>query len=98
MHISISSRTSTRDVSGNFISPGSADQHAPLAFWPQYNLKDKPVLQWKKDNITTIPDGEFAPWCSSEAVPYFPWTPSDFNLAKTDFLNSAKVLGEFEKR
>ncbi|KAF8588227.1 alpha/beta-hydrolase [Ramaria rubella] len=28
----------------------------PGSFWPQYNLEDKPVLQWMKDNITTIRD------------------------------------------
>jgi len=50
----------------------------PGSFWPQYNLEDRPVLQWMKDNITIILD--------------------DFNLAKTDFLNSVKVLGEFEKK
>jgi hypothetical protein len=47
------------------------------AFWPTYNLKNKKVLQIKKDNVTLISD--------------------DFNLGKTDFLNSAKVLDEFEK-
>jgi len=49
----------------------------PGAFWPQYNLETKPVLQWKLGNITVIPD--------------------DFLVSKTNFLNSPKVLDEFEK-
>ncbi|GJJ08155.1 hypothetical protein Clacol_002363 [Clathrus columnatus] len=49
----------------------------PGSFWPQYNLKDIPVLQLMQDNITVIPD--------------------TFLVQKTDFLNSAEVLNEFEK-
>lgn len=37
----------------------SATSHSDFAaFWPQFTLKTKPVLQWMRDNITVIPDGE----------------------------------------
>ncbi|KIJ35514.1 hypothetical protein M422DRAFT_180686, partial [Sphaerobolus stellatus SS14] len=84
--------TSFTDAYINFVNnlnPGS--------FWPQYELKTKPVLQWLTGNITVIPDGKFYIYSMILKDIIDDVSVLDFLVTKTNFENSAKVLNEFEK-
>lgn len=62
--------------------------------WPKFDTKTKLLMGLQRDNVTVIKDGE-----SNILALFLPITKCvvDFNLAKTNFLNSATVLNEFEK-
>lgn len=78
-----------------------SDYHNSLdhitAKWPAYENGAKTVLQLIRNNITLINDGQ-----SSIAVKEFVLIFDfgyliDWDLEKTNFMNTAEVLNEFEK-
>lgn len=65
-----------------------------VASWPRFTSSGKEVLQLMRDNITAIRDGQWIV-CAMIILTYF--INTDFRVEKTDYLNSAEVLNEFEK-
>lgn len=67
-----------------------------LASWPPFTAKSKNLLQLMRNNVTVIPDS------TSHFIMYavtilILTSFKAFNLEKTQFLNSLKVLNEMEK-
>ena len=67
-----------------------------VAPWPQYKLSTKSVLQLMRNNITVIPDGTHFSDCEFNIV-LLSLGVTDFLLEKTNFLDSSRVLAEFQK-
>lgn len=81
---------------GNFLQLSSfriSAERLP-APWPQYTKAGKQVLQLMRGNITAIPDGVSTGWLMAFASLN---RTVDFDVDKTDFVNSARVLAEFQK-
>ncbi|KAF5349774.1 hypothetical protein D9758_010227 [Tetrapyrgos nigripes] len=76
----------------NFVN----DLNPGLNGWPAYTPEDRQVMQLLRDNITVISDGEDAqlPMSVGSLVITF---MIDWDTDKTDFLNSRRVLEEFQK-
>lgn len=81
---------------GNYLQLSSfcASAKRWTAQWPQYTKAGKQVLQLMRGNITAIPDG-----VSTRCYMVFISLSRmiDFDVDKTDFVNSARVLAEFQK-
>jgi hypothetical protein len=62
--------------------------------FPEYSNDNPLVVQLQRNNITVIPDSKFAAW--------FVWISfhrfhKAWDVDMVEFLNTAKVLDEFEK-
>lgn len=67
------------------------------AQWPAYKHGTKTVLQLIRNNITLIDDGQSM--CNHlryDSI-FDLWSLIDWDLKRTNFINTAKVLNEFEK-
>jgi hypothetical protein len=65
--------------------------------WPAYKHGTKTVLQLIRNNITLIDDGQFMRNHLRYDSIFDLWSMIDWDLKRTNFINTAKVLNEFEK-
>jgi hypothetical protein len=96
-----------KDIWINFVNdlnPGGMALHmnqsrpkcsfSTLDNWPRYEqTAEKPVMQLQRGNTTLVPDGK---WYLS-VIDQVTHGNLDFDLEKTDFINSVRVLGDFSK-